>query len=111
MRIGEFWRHNALYWSASLGVSVLNYLYYPVLGRLLDPVAFGETQTIISFYTQISTFFVVLGLVSVGIITKYGNERKRDQLTNELSRLALFLAVLLLIMSLAGAPLLKQFFH
>ncbi len=51
-----FLRHNAIFWSASLFVSFLNYLYYPVLGRLLDPTSFGETQTIISIFTQVDRF-------------------------------------------------------
>ncbi len=106
-----FMRHNAIFWAASLGVSFLNYLYYPILGRLLDPAAFGETQTIISFFTQAGAFFQVLGLVSVGIITKYPDEKLRDKLTNEISRLALTLSLLFFGLTIVFSPLLKHFFH
>jgi O-antigen/teichoic acid export membrane protein len=110
-RENAFYRHNALFWAASLGVSTLNYLYYPVLGRLLDPTSFGETQTIISFFTQAGAFFQVLGLVSIGIITKYSDERERERLTNEISRLALILSLVFFGLSLVFSPLLEQFFH
>lgn len=106
-----FLRHNAIYWVAALLVSFLNYLYYPVMGRLLDPAAFGETQTIISFFTQAGAFFQVLGLVSIGVAAKYADVKVRDKLTNELSRLSLALALLFFGLSIIFSPLLKQFFH
>jgi O-antigen/teichoic acid export membrane protein len=111
MKPASFARNNVVFWAASLGVSILNYLYYPVLGRLMKPVAFGETQTIISFFTQLSTFFIVLGLVGVGIITKYADETKRDELTNEISRLTLYLAIFFFGLSLLFSTWLKHFFH
>ncbi len=107
----EFIRHNAIFWVASLGVSFLNYLYYPVLGRLLDPTNFGETQTIISFMTQTGIFLQVLALVSVTIITKYQDKSEREAVSNELSRLTLLLSAILLISTIVFSPLLRDFFH
>lgn len=92
-------------------VSVLNYSYYPVLGRLLDPTHFGETQTIISFFTQVGAFFQVLGLISVGIIAKYTDKNQREAITNEISRLALFVSIGFFILSVLLSPLGKNFFH
>jgi O-antigen/teichoic acid export membrane protein len=110
-RGGNFMRHNAIYWVASLGVSLINYLYYPILGRLLSPVAFGETQTIISFYTQAIVFFQVLSLVSIGIIAKYSDEKLRDKLNDELSRVTLLLSIVMLLLTVVFSPILKNFFH
>ena len=106
-----FIRDNAIFWTASLGVSFLNYLYYPILGRLLEPAAFGETQAAISIYTQASVFFQVLSLVSVGIITKYSSKVIRNQINDELSRLALFFSLFMLVATVAFSPLLKDFFN
>jgi O-antigen/teichoic acid export membrane protein len=110
-RGGNFMRHNAIYWSASLGVSFINYLYYPILGRLMPPTAFGETQTIISIYTQAAIFFQVLSLVSIGIIAKYSNEKQRNKINDELSRVTLLLSTIMLLLTVAFSPLLKNFFH
>jgi O-antigen/teichoic acid export membrane protein len=111
MKQASFARNNAVFWIASMGVSVINYLYYPVLGRLLNPTSFGETQTIISFFTQIGSFFIVLGLVGVGIITKYKSEAEQSELTAEISRLTLYLSVMFFILSIFLSTWLKHFFH
>jgi O-antigen/teichoic acid export membrane protein len=63
-----FLKNNAVFWITSLIVSFVNYLYYPILGRLMRPADFGETQTIISIFTQTAVFFQVIGLISIGII-------------------------------------------
>jgi len=106
-----FFKNNAIFWSASLFVSFLNYLYYPVLGRLMNPVSFGETQTIISIFTQATVFFQVLSLVSIGIINKYPNKETRNKVVNELSRLALIFPLLILLASVVFSLPLKHFFQ
>lgn len=106
-----FIKNNAVFWTASLGVSFINYLYYPVMGRLLDPAAFGETQAAISIYTQAGVFFQVLGLVTVGIITKYSDKTVRDKISDELSRLSLMLSLVMLAATVIFSPLLKEFFN
>src|SRR5262249_32510346 len=66
-----FLRHNAVYFAGSLLVAFLNYLYYPVLGRLLQPADFGEVQAVISLFLQAGVFLQVLGTVTVGVFKKY----------------------------------------
>ncbi len=110
-RNSAFMKNNAVFWMASLGVAFINYLYYPILGRLMRPTYFGETQTIISIFTQAAIFFQVLGLVGIGIITKYKNESDRTQITNELSRIALIFSVVLLLLTIIFVQQLKNFFH
>jgi O-antigen/teichoic acid export membrane protein len=104
-------KNNAIYWFASLLVAFVNYLYYPVLGRLMRPVDFGETQTIISIFTQAAIFFQVLSLLGIGIISKYENEDLRNKITNELSRLAIVLSMVVLVCMIVFSAQLKSFFH
>lgn len=111
LKHNAFLRNNLIYWTGSLGVSFLNYLFHPILGRLMMPADFGEVQTIISIFTQIGVFLQVLGLVSIGIIAKYQDESIRDQIISELSRLSLFLSVAIFILSVFFTPLLVNFFH
>jgi O-antigen/teichoic acid export membrane protein len=50
LRSSDFLRQNAILFVGSLAVSVLNYAYYPVLGRLLKVEEFGEVQVLISLF-------------------------------------------------------------
>jgi O-antigen/teichoic acid export membrane protein len=111
IRQNQFLKNSAIFWSASLGVAFVNYLYYPVLGRVMQPVDYGEVQTIISIFNQISVFFQVLGLIGVGIIIRYPDEEIRTKINNEISRLAIAMSVLLLVAIAVLSPELKNFFH
>jgi O-antigen/teichoic acid export membrane protein len=111
LKSNPFWRNSAGFWAASLAVAFINYLYYPILGRFMHPADFGETQTVMSIFTQMAVFFQVLGLVSIGIITKYPDEEIRTKIINEISRLALIASLVLLTLIAILSPLLKSFFH
>jgi O-antigen/teichoic acid export membrane protein len=57
LKNSPFLRHNTIYFLGSFASAILNYLYYPVLGRFMDIVHFGETQVLISLFMQFSIFF------------------------------------------------------
>lgn len=54
----------------SLVSAVINYLYYPMIARLLSLEEFGETQALIALLLQISAVFSGLSLVTVYIVRK-----------------------------------------
>jgi O-antigen/teichoic acid export membrane protein len=85
----QFLRHNAVFFVGSIGVGALNYLYYPILGRLLSPASFGEVQTLVSIFLQLNIFLTVLSLVIVNIVTNSSDDRQRNALVVEFERLAL----------------------
>jgi O-antigen/teichoic acid export membrane protein len=68
-------------------------LYYPVLGRLLTPVGFGEVQTLVSLFLQVGTFLSVFGLVTINIVANYDDQQKRNAIILEFEKLALTLAL------------------
>jgi len=96
MRHSQFLRHNAVFFTGSVAVGALNYLYYPVLGRMLTPSAFGETQTLVSLFLQLSIFLIVLSLVIVNIVANYPDEETRNLFVFEFEKLALLISALLL---------------
>src|ERR1700685_1015736 len=102
-KTNTYLRHNLIYFLGSFGVSALNYIYYPVLGRLMAPAQFGEVQTIISFFLQAAIFLQVLGLLSIGIINRYDDLEERQRLITAFSRLAFQIAVVLLIIIVLAA--------
>lgn len=90
---------------------MLNYLYYPLLGRLMPPAEFGEVQTLVSFFLQLSIFLSVLGLVTVNVSANYDNTERRNRVIFELERIALVAGLLLLVLSFVGSHWLQDFFR
>jgi O-antigen/teichoic acid export membrane protein len=110
-RSSQFLRDNAIYLIGSIAVGVLNYLYYPVLGRLLTPTAFGEVQTLVSLFLQISIFLSVLGLVTVNIVANYEDEAVRNALVLEFEKLGFAISLALLLATIIFQSSLKHFLH
>lgn len=107
----EFWRHNAVFFTGSMAVSLLNYLYYPVLGRLLSVTDFGEVQTLVSVFLQSTIFFSVMGLIVVNVVTNQSTDQTKDRTVFELEKLALLAAVIGLTIVLVLARQIQVFFQ
>lgn len=99
MRSSQLLRHNAVFFAGSVAVGALNYLYYPILGRLLEPDTFGEVQTLVSLFLQLGVFLVVLSMVIVNIVANYTGS-KRDEFVFEFEKLALLGSFVLLAASI-----------
>jgi O-antigen/teichoic acid export membrane protein len=106
-----FVRHNAIFFAGSLLIGFLNYLYYPVLGRLMRPAVFGEVQTLVSLFLQITIFLTVLGLLSINIVTNVDDVRQRNRLILELEKLAILVSVVFLSVSILLGPWLRDYFN
>ena len=87
----------------------LNYLYYPVLARLVGPAEFGEVQTLVSLFLQLNIFLTVLSLVIVNIVTHAADEQQRNTLVLEFEKLALIVAGVLLMLSFLFRSPLQHF--
>ncbi|HKU18907.1 MAG TPA: oligosaccharide flippase family protein [Candidatus Saccharimonadales bacterium] len=111
LRSNVFLRHNIIFFVGSLAVGFLNYLYYPVLGRMLPPAGFGEVQTLFSLFAQTNIFLSVLGLIAVTIVTNYKDTSRRDRMLVELERLAVGIGVVLLALVIVFGGGLARFFH
>ncbi len=103
LKQNEFFRNNFVLFVGSLLVAFLNYLYYPVLGRLLSVESFGEVQVILSFFTQLTVFLSAFMLITTNIVVNEPNKKVANQAVTELSRAALYasLVILVLISALA----------
>lgn len=111
IRSNAFLRHNAIFFIGSLLVGALNYLYYPILGRMLEPAAFGEVQALVSLFLQFSIFLTVLGMVTVVIVANYKNTDSRNQVIFELEKSALAIALVLLLATIIFQKPLQHFFQ
>ncbi len=107
----SFLRQNAVLFIGSALVGVCNYLYYPILARLLEPAPYGEVQALAALFTQLSLFLVVLGQVTVNIVTNYTDEEKKQKVLFELEKFAFILSIGLLIVLGLFSWKLKAFFQ
>lgn len=107
----QFIRDNAVFFFGSLAVSALNYLYYPVLGRLLGPADFGETQVMVSLFLQATVFLSVVTTVAVNVIANRREAERANRTVFEIERITLFGTFLLLLVGAACTPALQRFLH
>src|SRR3989344_8246186 len=103
--------HNVIFFFGSLVVGGLNYLYFPVLGRMLSPAFFGEVQTIVSLFLQLYVVFAVLGLLTVTLVTHHTSETQRNKIIMELERLSLFISIGFLALVALASAILQEFFR
>ena len=111
IRSSTFLKHNAIFFVGALAAGALNYLFYPIVARLLPTGNFGEVQALVSLFAQINIFLSVLGLLTVNIVVNSGQGERRDLVILELEKLALVVGLLLMLLSVLFGGSLKQFFH
>ena len=66
-------RHNAIFFIGTMGIAVFNYLYYPVIGRLVTVPDFGEIQAVISLFMQLGIVLTAFGYVVTNIVSNASN--------------------------------------
>lgn len=108
LKQSDFLRHNAVFFFGSVGVGVLNYLYYPILARMMEPASFGEVQTIVSLFLQLTVFMQVLNMVVVNIVVNYKKPDEVNRTIFELEKLAVLIASCLVLASVFLGPWLKN---
>lgn len=65
----EFFRHNFIYLAGSILVGILNYLFHPVLSRLLPISSFGELEALLAIFLQISIILTAFETVVINIFS------------------------------------------
>lgn len=107
----DFIKHNMVFFFGSLGIALFNYLYYPVVGRLVSVSNFGEIQAFISLYTELGILLTAFGYVTTNIVQNNDSHASRRVILTELERLAAGLAVATLILLSLLSVYLKNSFH
>jgi O-antigen/teichoic acid export membrane protein len=108
-RSSQFLRHNAVFFTGSLVVGALNYIYYPVLGRLMSTSDFGETQALVSLFLQATIFLSVVTNVAVNIVANEKNAGLRNRVIYELEHAAMLITLVALGIMIVFIPQLKAF--
>lgn len=87
-------KHNAIFFVGTMLVSFFNYLYYPVLGRLVSVSDFGEIQAVISMFMQVGIILTAFGYVITNVVGNTHGKQGRE--------LILRLEQIMVIASIAG---------
>ena len=62
------------FYGLSMLTSFLNFLYYPLLSRLLPVNVYGEVQFLITILFQISVLFLALNIISILFALRYSHD-------------------------------------
>ena len=108
VRSSTFLRHNAVFFLGSLVVGVLNYAYYPIIGRMMTPAAFGELQVLVSLFLQFTIFLNVLGMITINIVASHKKSEKAHRIIFEIEKVAAYVALAILAASIAFGEFFRQ---
>jgi O-antigen/teichoic acid export membrane protein len=95
----------------SLGVAALNYLFYPILGRLMTPADFGEVQALTSLFTQAAIFLTILTYVTIHVTVNTVDVKERNETLLGLERVAMIVGYSLLTVALLSINQLREFLN
>ena len=84
-----FIRNSLVYFSGLLIVAVVNYLYYPVMSRVLSVEDFGEVQVIATIVLQMTIILNVFGYITINIFANTKNTESARKRIKELEGAAL----------------------
>lgn len=104
IKADTFLRHNLVFFIGVGGVGFLNYLYHPILGRLLSLEDFGEVEALLSLTAQFGIFLSVLGMMVINISASDNSVEEKNRLISGLRSLALVVSWLsfLTIIAISG---------
>ena len=105
----DFLRHNVVFFFGSLVVAVLNYLYHPVMSRMLSVKDFGEAQVLFSILALVGVPLGIFNIIALNLYTN--NNSYTSSVVQQFSLLTAYVAgttaFLLILTAPFITPLLK----
>ena len=95
VRQSDFLKNNAVFFFGTLMIAVFNYLYYPVISRLVSVSDFGEIQSTISIFMQLGIVLTAFGYVVINIINNTSKKSEEYALISALERRMLIISLVL----------------
>lgn len=91
----SFLRGSFIYFVGSMIVAGINYLFYPVLGHLLTPTQFGDTQVFISLISEIGIILGAFSIIIVNISLNIDDDQKRNSTITVLRNISFYAIITL----------------
>lgn len=89
--------------------SLLNYIVYPLLARIITPQQLGDITTLFSTNTQLAGIFTALNVVSIYVVKTNGPRDAKDILES-VQKVIIYLSLILIAIVIVASPLLRQLF-
>ena len=113
-----FLKNNAVFFIGSIVTAFLNYLYYPVMSRLMTVERFGEVQTIFSFVFLSGVILTVFRMIVLHIasnridegVVPTGPPDQNDSVIASLFTATLATHLPFVILLIVASPALSEFF-
>lgn len=101
LRQNDLVRHNLVFLIGTLAIAVFNYMYYPVISRLVNVREFGEIQAVISLFMQLGIVLTAYGYVITNITNNTKSSTQSNLVILHLERIC-YAVTLLLFVALIG---------
>ena len=96
----DFVQNSFVFFVGSFIVAVVNYLYYPVMSRVLSIEDFGEVQVIVTILLQITVILNVFGYIAVNLCGNIRDEAVRTVRVRNLEGAAITIVALFGVLAL-----------
>lgn len=80
-----------LFYAFSGLASLLNYAFYPIIGRIVSVGEYGEIQFLISMFNQLAVGFVVLNIIAIIISVTSQSSTEQSESVQTLNKVALYM--------------------
>jgi len=107
----KFIKNNAIFFVGTLIISVLTYLYHPVLSRMMNIEDFGEVQALISLYAILGVILGVYRVMVVNIVSNSENIQEKQEIILRLKKSGLLLVITIALLMIILSNYLKQFLN
>ncbi len=104
----DFLRNNAVFFVGSLLVAFLNFLYHPIISRLVSVEEFGELQSLFSLFIQAMIFVNVFGLVITQVMST--SDERRSEVTQNIYTFFFYVSAVVCALALPFTPQITSFF-
>ena len=107
----KFLRHNFVFFCGSMVVAVFNYLYHPILSRMMDIESFGEVQALISLFLLFSMVIGVFRTIVINIVANAQEIQEKQELILMLQKAGLYVVSAFSLLIILFSQQLKSFFN
>ena len=107
----KFLRHNFIFFCGSILVAFFNYLYHPILSRMMDVESFGEVQALISLFLLFSMVIGVFRTIVINIVANAQEIKEKQELILMLQKVGLYIVSSFSLLIIILSSQLKLFFN
>ena len=107
----KFLKDNFIFFIGSMVVAVFNYLYHPILGRMMDIESFGEVQALISLFVLFSMVIGVFKTIVINIVANAREFKEKQEIILMLQKVGLCLVLIISSLIIIFSQKLKLFLN